>query len=62
MHAAGCDRTDAAHIAFTGSVLGKITRVRQAFTEALLAALPSATIAAEPVEPLAGALWRARRG
>ena len=62
MHARGCGPADTAHVAFTGSVLGKIPLVLRAFTQHLAAALPATEIAAQPVEPIEGALWRARRG
>ena len=60
MSARGCVASDAAHVAFTGSVLGKIRPVRQAFTEVLAGRLPQAAVATEPVDPMEGALWRAR--
>jgi glucosamine kinase len=61
MHQAGCAATDALHVAFTGSVLGKIPRVRRAMEEALHASMPSVEVAQNAIEPLEGALWRARR-
>ena len=62
MAACGCAAGDAAQVAFTGSVLGKIRPVRQAFIEHLKAALPHAEVREEAVEAIEGALWRARRG
>ncbi|MDQ2924098.1 MAG: ATPase [Acidobacteriota bacterium] len=61
MHQAGCAASDALQVAFTGSVLGKIPRVRKAMEEALIATMPGVEVAASAVEPLEGALWRARR-
>ena len=58
MHQAGCVSTDPLHVAFTGSVLEKIPRVRRAMGEAL----PELSVARGAVEPLEGALWRARGG
>ena len=62
MSGRGCDPDDAAQVAFTGSVLGKIPAVRRAFLERIEAALPHAVVASEAVEAIEGALWRARRG
>lgn len=62
MSAAGCPHEDALHVAFTGSVLEKIRIVRRSFTAHLHAALPGVTLLEEAVDPLEGALWRARRG
>jgi len=56
MHHAGCAPADALHVAFTGSVLAKIPRVRKAMEEALA----NFVVAQKAVEPLEGALWRAR--
>ena len=46
--------------AFTGSVLASIPMVREQMTESIRQALPTASIAREAVDPLEGALWRAR--
>jgi glucosamine kinase len=46
--------------AFAGSVLGNIPIVRESMTEAIRRRIPSAQVAQEAVDPLAGALWRAR--
>ena len=46
--------------AFTGSVLAKIPMVLDQMTESIRQALPTASIAREAVDPLEGALWRAR--
>jgi N-acetylglucosamine kinase-like BadF-type ATPase len=48
-------------IAFTGGVLTHIAPVRAAMTARLTAALPTAHVRQAPVDPLDGALWRARR-
>jgi glucosamine kinase len=56
MHHAGCAAADASHVAFTGSVLEKIPSVRRAMEEAL----PGVVVGEGAVEPLEGALWRAR--
>jgi glucosamine kinase len=62
MHHAGCPAEDALRVAFTGSVLAKIPRVHRAMEQALHAASSRIEVAQQPVEPLEGALWRARRG
>jgi len=61
MRAAGCSPSDANHVAFTGSVLEKIARVRRSMEEHLRAALPEAVVAQKPVNPLEGALWRTQK-
>lgn len=61
MHQAGCAKGDAGHVAFTGSVLEKISRVRRVMEETLKASMGEVEVAQKAVEPLAGALWRARR-
>lgn len=45
---------------FTGSVLANIAMVRDAMMEEIRRALPLAQVAREAVDPLEGALWRAR--
>jgi N-acetylglucosamine kinase-like BadF-type ATPase len=62
MRAAGCAAQDAGRVAFTGSVLGKIPRVLRALDEHLHAAWPEIIVDASAVQPLEGALWRARHG
>jgi N-acetylglucosamine kinase-like BadF-type ATPase len=62
MHQGGCAAADALHVAFTGSVLAKIPRVRRAMEEALVASMQGVKVAQTAVEPLEGALWRAREG
>jgi len=61
MHAAGCAAADTSRVAFTGSVLGEIVRVRRSMEAHLRAVTPEIEIAERPVEPLEGALWRARK-
>ena len=48
-------------IAFTGSILENVARVRESMMETIHRSLPTVTILAEAVEPLMGALWRARQ-
>lgn len=62
MRAENCAARDASRVAFTGSVLGKIPRVLRAMEEHLRAAWPEISVDANAVQPLEGALWRARRG
>ena len=61
MRASGSAAGDANHVAFTGSVLEKIARVRRSMEEHLHAALPEAQVAQQAVESMEGALWRARK-
>lgn len=61
MRAADCAADDAGHIAFTGSVLARIPRVLRAMDEHLRAAWPEIRVDSNPVQPLEGALWRARQ-
>lgn len=49
-------------IAFTGSVLTHIPAVLDAMAARLAVSLPQAHLHHTPVDPLDGALWRARRG
>jgi len=49
-------------VAFTGGVLTHIARVRAAMTERLAVLLPAASVRQPAVDPLEGALWRARKG
>lgn len=62
MCAAGCALNDTNQVAFTGSVLEKIVRVRRSMEEHLRVALPEAQVAQQSVDSMEGALWRARRG
>lgn len=61
MKAAGCAAADAKHVAFVGSVLEKIPRVRKSMEEHLKAALPEVEVAQKPAEPLEGAMWKVRQ-
>jgi hypothetical protein len=49
-------------VAFTGSVLAEIAAVRTAMVARLEVSLPVARVRSVPVDPLEGALWRARQG
>jgi N-acetylglucosamine kinase-like BadF-type ATPase len=49
-------------VAFTGSVLAQITPVRVAMIARLAELAPRVRVRQVSVEPLEGALWRARRG
>jgi glucosamine kinase len=49
-------------VAFTGSVLSQISCVREAMVARLALTVPSARVQAAAVDPLQGALWRARQG
>lgn len=49
-------------VAFTGSVLAQIAAVRQAMVARLAVAVPGARVGGAAVDPLDGALWRARHG
>jgi glucosamine kinase len=49
-------------IAFTGSVLSQIATVRAAMVSSLAQTLPGARVQAAAVDPLEGALYRARQG
>ena len=62
MRAAGCPEADGPSVAFAGSVLGKIPRVLRAMEEHLHVGWPEIRVDANAVQPLEGALWRARRG
>jgi N-acetylglucosamine kinase-like BadF-type ATPase len=54
--------SSAIDVAFTGGVLTHIARVRDAMTARLSVLLPAANVRHSPVDPLDGALWRARGG
>ena len=47
-------------IAFTGSILEKVGFVRQSMIDTIRRSLPSVNILPEAVDPVIGALWRAR--
>ncbi|HXE06659.1 MAG TPA: BadF/BadG/BcrA/BcrD ATPase family protein [Acidobacteriaceae bacterium] len=49
-------------VAFTGSILDRIPQVHEAFGAGIAAAIPSARVQPNAVDPLAGALYRARLG
>jgi N-acetylglucosamine kinase-like BadF-type ATPase len=62
-HAADAGGTGAQiGVAFTGSVLAEIAAVRTAMVARLEVSLPVARVRSVPVDPLEGALWRARQG
>lgn len=61
MRAAGCESSDTVRVAFTGSVLGRIAPVHQAMVAALKLAHPGSSVDEQPIEPIEGALARARR-
>lgn len=48
-------------IAFAGSILEKVAFVRESMIETIRHALPTVEILAEAVDPVMGALWRARQ-
>ena len=62
MRAADCATGARLQVAFTGSVLAKIPRVRRSMEGALTAHIPGVVVGSEAVQPLEGALWMARRG
>lgn len=49
-------------VAFTGSILDKIERVRQSMIETIHEMEPGTMVVPKAVDPLEGALWRARHG
>jgi N-acetylglucosamine kinase-like BadF-type ATPase len=49
-------------VAFAGSILAKVRRMRDSIEQALRARYPDIHMIAEPVDPVRGALWRAMRG
>jgi N-acetylglucosamine kinase-like BadF-type ATPase len=62
MAALGCVSSEAKRVAFAGSVLGQIAAVRETFIERVHAAVAGSVVREEAIEPLEGALWKARRG
>jgi N-acetylglucosamine kinase-like BadF-type ATPase len=48
-------------VAWTGGVIEKMALVREAFFAGLKTAAPEMPVAREPVIPLEGAIWRAKR-
>jgi N-acetylglucosamine kinase-like BadF-type ATPase len=53
--------TSEIEVAYTGSVLQRIVQVREAMAERLRFSAPRATVREGAVDPLEGALWRARK-
>ena len=62
MNAGGCQATDTRRVAFTGGILGRIPAVLASMRAALKRISPGIEIDSEPVQPIEGALARARRG
>jgi N-acetylglucosamine kinase-like BadF-type ATPase len=56
------DRFELPALAFAGSILAKVERMRRAIEYALRLHYPDIRILEKPVDPVLGALWRARRG
>jgi glucosamine kinase len=56
------DEETAPRVAFTGGILQNIGKVRAAMTSALRRTNPGVEILPQPVDPIEGALWRARQG
>jgi N-acetylglucosamine kinase-like BadF-type ATPase len=56
------DEETTPRVAFTGGVLQNIGKVRAAMTSALRRTNPKVEILPQPVDPIEGALWRARQG
>ena len=57
-----CAEEDTSQLCFTGSVLGKIDRVRNAMVARLATEAPQMRVALDEVNAIEGALWMARRG
>jgi N-acetylglucosamine kinase-like BadF-type ATPase len=49
-------------VAFAGSILARVARMRASIEQSLRSRYPGIAIIEEPVDPLRGALWRAVRG
>lgn len=62
MIACGCAEGDGSRVAFTGSVVGQVRAVREEMTRYLRNLYPEIQVAERCVEPLEGAMWRARNG
>jgi len=62
MRTVRCEPGDVTRLCFTGSVLGRISLVREAMTERLKELVPEMTVSQSEVHALEGALWIARRG
>jgi N-acetylglucosamine kinase-like BadF-type ATPase len=56
------DRFKIPAVAFAGSILAKVERMRTAIEYSLRLHYPDICILEKPVDPVLGALWRARRG
>ncbi len=56
------DRFKPPSVAFCGSILANVKRVRDALETALRSRYPEILFIADPVDPVRGALWRAMRG
>ena len=61
LRAAEPDGAPIPSIAFTGSILRHVRPVREAMIEEIHQQLPAVTVLPEAVDPLEGALWRARQ-
>ena len=62
MKAAGCEARDYARLEFTGSVVGKISLVRETMARRLREVLPGMVVPEVEVNAIEGALWLARKG
>jgi hypothetical protein len=62
MQAAEGDGFQLPAVAFAGSILARVARMRASIEGCLRSRYPGIDIVKEPVDPLRGALWRARRG
>ena len=60
MRTVRCEPGDVSRVAFTGSVLGKISPVREAMTARLAELVPEMVVSPTEVNALEGALWIAR--
>lgn len=49
-------------IAYTGGILAGVAWVRQSMMDTIHRALPAVAVQQDPVDPILGALWRARNG
>jgi N-acetylglucosamine kinase-like BadF-type ATPase len=60
MRSAEADAFQLPAVACAGSILAKVFRVRAALERSLRSRYPDLSVLAEPVDPVRGALWRAR--
>lgn len=60
MRASGCAEEDATRVAFTGSILENVTPVLQELRSSLHRSHPHTVVQGQPVQPILGALARAR--